>query len=398
MPAVITDNFLTTIPWDRKLHFYPAYKTAIENAGFGTTIDEYDREDSWMKGRKNNNPAYNAGGPNSIKGIVKEMVLDVSKTKGTLQFDFFIPKNGTLRRLNVNGTDVSSSDPPNQAEYPGVTCYYGGWDSINKRRTLYTDITTAIGGWHGPKPTYTANMYTSNGSSPDNQITMSIIENAAYSVSKDSTWNHGMSNSIVNLLPYGYHFAPLLGVTADYPGVYGVSDNPNPLTRVFDYRYPVQFRALNHPEIRGVFVLQQNRAPAFFGYVRPATKPSWWDENNFPFVMIPQTPMFDLFAGFHGTNFPLANTPWYALHELVSPDLTGLNPVNGKIDMVSNPIIRYAPNSALLGRFSDEIVTLPPNTVAMFDRVVVSSGVEEYLVISSTKRTGETPALGIRIV
>lgn len=391
--ATITDTYLLTTPWERKTDFYNALKTALTNAGFTTDVNEYDRRDAvsydWLRSA---NAVYEANGANSIKGIIKQVVLDGTKAKGTVQFDFFSTKNGAWANMNPSGVSIGSTDYPNQAMSLGVACYWGGWDSANARRTLHTLTDTAIGSWFSTKPTYTVNMHNNDGALRSGQFDGNVT------VTYDTSWNSGGSTGAGNCA-FGFHFTPGYSSQTGYFGdFYGLVTASNPLCRLPNQNAPVQFKAINHPEMKGVFILQHNRAPWFLGYVRPATKPTWWNEDNFPYVFIPVTPTFNHFAGFNNTYFPIPSTPWFAWHEMIYSNILTKNTFTNKLDIQSSPMIKYATDNAFLGKFSADFIHVPSEGVAMFDKVVVTAGVEEYLIISTTKSSGQLPSLGIRII
>ena len=389
--AIVTDNFLTTTPWDRKTHFYDAMKIALTNAGFTTDIHEYDRADTAAILLRSNNVAYQANGSNSIKGIVKQVVLDASKAKGTVQFDFSTQKNSTFNAFSQNGSSVVSTDYTNQSTSLAIAAYWGGWDSANARRNLATTAGAAIGSWYGPQPLSTAE-YTDSS-------TLSALFAGAFDSTLDPIWNitTGQRRSAT---PLGSTYTPGYSYYSStwFGNFYGALNETNPLCRLPNPNAAVQFKAINHPEIRGIYILQQNRAPWFLGYIRPSQKPSWWDEDTFPYCFIPVTPYFNHFAGFSGSYFPIPSTSWFAWHELTYNLLTGRNTFTNKLDIQSSPTLRYPTDTAILGKFSADVVQIPADGISMFDKIVVTSGVEEYLVISGTRHNASNPYLGLRIV
>lgn len=390
--AVITDTYLTTKPWNYKTHFLPAWKTAIENAGFpNTDIDYYDRQDESIRWNTSN-AAYDANGTHSLVGLVKKMVFDNTKTRGTLQFNFSVRRAGSQNASNGIGSNLAAGNA-DIAPVTSMFAFFGGWDGTNKRPTLTASSDSCLSG-------YSTNV-AGNLSQQTLNALLGCFNGTIDSGGISATTNYP-SGTGANIYPLGYSFTPGYAANANITWMgsfYGTYSVNNPLGYTYNMNDFVLFRAINHPEIRGVFTLQPNRAPIFHGYVRPANKPNYWDENTHPYIFLPVTPHFSLFQTFGGSYSP-HNFTWATWHPLGTPNLNYTYPNNQttKRDILAGPTILSADRGAVLGKFSNDLVLVPEQWVTPFDKIVVTPGVEEYLVLANARRILQGMMLAIRVV
>lgn len=369
MPAAsFIDSYLTA-PFSRKTDFHTAFKAAVEAAGFPSTdIDVFDTDDPRYVAilGSTNFQSETAG---SIKGFVKEIIFNGS-SKGTIQICFF---TRTVWSTVYGGFGGASGSNPytDQAFVAGCFIMQGGWNSTTK---LPTSALSTIGGYS--------------------------VNDAPSVASSVSWWGSGGTTG-----PMG---APVTnaGTSTDrIRCIYGMSN-------------PVRFTAINHGEIRGVYIQQAEKLPQFVGIIRPANKPAGWDENNFPYCFASENSSFFRYRSFYGTqnpyntsiedpvylNFPGCVQWVYEFNNQTSVDVgmgrgpntnaipsNPINPANNnKRDLLTAPyMLNTASGSGvesgrwLIGQFSDDIVISNSIGLDFRDKMVVSSGTEEYTVITS---------------
>jgi hypothetical protein len=355
MPATITTTVLNKT-FNRKTDFMGALGTALVNAGFSNTnLDSYDINDSNGISFNGAGSYWNSGGPGSLVGIVKTVTLS-GATQGTIQMNFFAR---TAYGSNWGGA-TSLSASTELAFHAGSFAVSGGWNTSTKVPTSGT-AGNAIGGYISD---YSGCLTQSTGSSAN---TCFYIANTGTSGGR---------------FPLGHQ----------YNGYSTTSDNTN-----FPYSFssPVFFTAINHSEVRGVFVNQQNRPTTFLGYIRPSTLPTWWNENNHPYVFQPFNTDMMTYRGFYGSLTPFSGQTIYSNYMIgrpgawsasssglpTGPLLGSANTGNSsKRDVMSSPFLLDA--TGIVGRFSSEIVLVNYSGLQQFDKIIVTAGVEEYQVLT----------------
>lgn len=369
MPAAsFTDSYLTA-PFSRKTDFHTAFKAAVEAAGFPTTdIDVFDRDDSRYIALFGT-PNFASGEVGSIRGFVKEIVFNGS-AKGTIQICFF---TRTVWSTTYNGFGGGSGSNPytDQAFAAGCFVIQGGWNSTTK---LPNSALSTIGGY--------------------------TVNTAPSAISSNSWWGDNGTTGLMG--------APIANAGSSVDRVRCVYDMVN----------PIRFTAINHGEIKGVYIQQAEKLPQFVGLIRPANKPPGWDETNFPYCFASENSSFFRYRSFYGAQSPynisidspiLLNFPgcvqWgYELNSQIGVDVgmgrgantsavpsNPINPANNnKRDLMTAPyLLNTAAGSGvesgrwLVGQFSDDIVVSNSIGLDFRDKMVVSSGTEEYTVITS---------------
>jgi hypothetical protein len=365
MPAAsLIDSYLPA-PFNRKVDFHAAFKASVEAAGFpAADIDVFDRADSEYV-NSFGTTYFGAGTVGSIRGFVKEIVFNGS-SKGTIQICFF---TRTIRSTTYGG--YGAAIPYLDLQFvPGFFIVQGGWNSTTK---LPNNALSTISGW-------------GVNSSPDS--------------SASSFW--GVSGAIGTL------GSPLASVGGSGDRVRCILNNTN----------PIKFTAINHPEIRGVYIQQAEKLPHFIGVCRPTDKPATWDENIYPYVLASENSSFFTYRGFYGalspyntiiTDHSFLNFPgcvlWVndynnntftepGLGRTANPGSTPVNPINpannNKREVITAPYIINRFGGAglessrwLLGQYSDDIVITNSIGLDFKDKIIVSPGTEEYTVITT---------------
>lgn len=375
--ATITDTFLDK-PFNRKTDFSNALKTALTNAGFPVgDLDTFDITDAHMISMQGAGATtFNAGNANSIAGFVKNYVVNSGATTGTFQFVFFT-RGAWATAYGGTGIATTTTD---SGFCPGMYPVLGGWDTTNKRPTSTVDG-NCIGG------------YTSDYSAA---LTQSTTANEAR-----YTYHNGNSGALAKL-PTG----------CPYNSAATSTDNS---TFPYNYSNAIFFKAINHPEIRGVFIQQANRQTIFLGYIRPENLPTWWNENSHPYIFT--SPNADLlnFRMFSGVNSPYSSATQANSYRIGNLSLGAGNAANSsKRDVIASPLMLDAQTqTGIIGRFSNDIILTNYSVFAQFDKLIVTPGVEEYLILSQSRYgrpatvntltyTGNidttTYSLGVRIV
>lgn len=374
MPAASVITTYLNPPFNRKIDFHTAFKTAVENAGYPVAdVDVFDIDD----GRyitSYGSTFFGAGTVGSIRGFVKEITFNAS-AKGTIQVCFFtrtiFSSSGGGFGSNTNYQDI--------AFVAGWFAFVGGWNSTTKRPNT-TNPGEILGGWVS-------------------------------------------DNSGANLAMTSHNFVGIGGSSSSLGWPHNNSTDTNIRRRaVLNYIFPIKFTAINHPEIRGVYIQQLEKIPMFIGLIRPANIPQWWNENTKPYAYGSTDSSFLLYRGFSGTASPFLmnfvhtgsltfpgqlwqNWATYYSNTIETGigGFDGLNdlatpPVNpgdsNRRQLISSPSILFnnensLPNTQsskwLGGQFSNDIVVTNSQGLDFLDKIVISPGVEEYSVISTTE-------------
>jgi hypothetical protein len=176
------------------------------------------------------------------------------------------------------------------------------------------------------------------------------------------------------------------------------------------------YTSINHPEVRGVMMYAVDGNTLFLGYFRPASKPTWWDEDKWVYCFQPNDPNFLAFYPIHSSVQPYGNrqnifhsyiilaNSGFRVRDLVYPNrpasVTGLRFLNpsGKRDVVGG-ITVYAPSDDFAGNFGVSGITTTDlaqtcgEGLRRLDILKVTPGVLEYLLLAPI-----TNGLAVRIV
>lgn len=144
------------------------------------------------------------------------------------------------------------------------------------------------------------------------------------------------------------------------------------------------FNSFNHPEAKFVCISQLAPLIGVIGYVRPATKYSWWNENNFPYAFIPANNQFRSFNACGNSATPYNSTSPYDFPSLA---LLDANPISGKRDIKPAPDILSPTSQGIAGTFSSDIVLCASRGTAKFDLIYISS-TEIYTLIFPADDSG----------
>jgi hypothetical protein len=169
--------------------------------------------------------------------------------------------------------------------------------------------------------------------------------------------------------------------------------------------------------MKGVYVYQQGAANYFLGYMRPANKPTWWDEDTYPYTYIPMNTSFLMYRGFSRELSPFdkstitTTAATYLENNLSIPFYTGqtvsklantFKAFPDALQSISSPYLMTTLGN-IAGSFSSDIVVSAYAENDFMDKLVVSAGVEEYRYISSRVQSHfwfrtaavNTPATGL---
>lgn len=148
------------------------------------------------------------------------------------------------------------------------------------------------------------------------------------------------------------------------------------------------------PEFRLV-ALYQGTVSIFLGYVRPETKPNWWEENNFPFVFIPTSN--SNFVTWYSTGLSpysgsIGTRDRFSAHINVG-QFSAPNPVTNRRDILSNILFYAHSNEGIAARSSSDLAMMASTNLVRRDIIQVSVGVEEYYLLNNV-----VGGLGVRII
>lgn len=161
--------------------------------------------------------------------------------------------------------------------------------------------------------------------------------------------------------------------------------------------------AINHDELRMVILyFAASSAAIALGYIRPANKPSWWNENANLYC----------FNAWGSTSTPIGrgnvcgSNPFSIASAASANDfrcddvrMIDANP-SGNRDVVRSPVFSgiQSPARHPVGRFSSDVAIACANNMAFPDKVQVSAGVEEYFILNISGQTATTSSIAVRVV
>lgn len=145
--------------------------------------------------------------------------------------------------------------------------------------------------------------------------------------------------------------------------------------------------AVQHAEMRFVYVANSSTFGAI-GYVRPATKYAWWDENMHLYAFLPSTSnvarLLTLPLGF----MPLAVTGYALTERLDAP------PPSGGSQLIRSPfLIGSTCTKCVLGQFSNDIASVPANAQPVLTEFEAGSDRFTMLLLSAS----DSAALAVRV-
>lgn len=163
--------------------------------------------------------------------------------------------------------------------------------------------------------------------------------------------------------------------------------------------------AINHDELRLVILSGANINTAI-GYIRPTSKPSWWNENSHLYCFNPWTaannpPGRGNVCGLNP--FGIASAATANEFRFDDVRLIDANP-GGTRDLVRSPYYSgtASPSRCNAGRFSADVAIGAGASMALTsaagDKIQVSSGVEEYLVLSNSAANTAQSAIAVRVI
>lgn len=138
------------------------------------------------------------------------------------------------------------------------------------------------------------------------------------------------------------------------------------------------FVALNMGvECKLVMAYQESNYHAL-GYISPANKPDWWSLDSFPYVFIPTS---NTFAICRSTTLNPFNNSEYDL----SVNWTRMGVANwmtNRRDLLNGIVFFTQSNQGVIGRTSDDLVSVAGAGTTRFDTIQVPSSSEQYLIIN----------------
>lgn len=386
--AQLTISYLSP-PFNRKVDFQNALMQSLASAGFpATNTDVFDITD----GELNQNAqfytpsiqsTFQAGGAGSRVGFVKELSYAPSST-GTLGLMCYT-RPVLSSTLGGGGSSNPVFSDTSFLVYAHI--FHGGWNSTTKRPASTNDS--------------------------------KIIGSLKVGYGFGESINNGFSS------PYTYSIDNGNQGTAGMPISVAFTDSLRNLM-CFRYNAPIKFTSINHPEIRGTWIEQVGRVPYFLGIVKPANPPNWWNEATFPYAFLSIKSCFFSLLGFSTTASPfnstinstytvvsagLGNNLYDRNHSTQSKGygfttdnvLSALSlPPDNKRELFTGPSILSdgvvtsgISTKRLCGKFSNDIGVCLSHGLSFGDRLVVSPGTEEYVIINTTTVRDETSSTSI---
>lgn len=132
-------------------------------------------------------------------------------------------------------------------------------------------------------------------------------------------------------------------------------------------------------ELKFLQLSQGTTTTTFLGTIRPENKPSWWNENTYPYCFIPNcnsNPNY--FSTLYSSSLnPYSNNQ---CNLLFSGALSTANSVTGKRDVVAGLLLLSNSNQGIAGKTSTDIALAAASGLAKLDTLQVSAA-EEYTLL-----------------
>ena len=146
----------------------------------------------------------------------------------------------------------------------------------------------------------------------------------------------------------------------------------------------VNFAAFRHPEMILVMVYQSATVNMLVGYVRPATKYSWWNEDEAPFCFVPDANGW--------VNYPCANiNPFGSTTEAYNlatyDSMVNRNRKSGRRDLKPSPDVKSPYTEGITATYSADVCIGATNGTARLDTITVSP-TEIYTILSGSTGNG----------
>lgn len=147
----------------------------------------------------------------------------------------------------------------------------------------------------------------------------------------------------------------------------------------------INFKAIKQnttKEYQLLFVTQSTTVKVL-GTLRPASKPSWWDENSYPFYFIPPAATFATLQSTANATMPYTGSSASTFtSSLNNPNMSAANPITSKRDVLAGVVLYPNSLQGVAGRTSDDLVMVAAAGLTRFDTIQIDPGVEEYILIN----------------
>jgi hypothetical protein len=144
----------------------------------------------------------------------------------------------------------------------------------------------------------------------------------------------------------------------------------------------ITFRGFEKSDESRLIGIRQSNTIQFLGYLYPANKPTWWNENSSLYCFIPGANNFITWNGAAASNSPYGNGTYTS--SLGRTQMASSNPITSKRDVVTGILLYSNANQGAAGRTSDNLVMISGSGLGTYDLIQVTPSVEEYTLLNPT--------------
>jgi len=160
----------------------------------------------------------------------------------------------------------------------------------------------------------------------------------------------------------------------------GVNSGPWGVQVEFNNSTEITFRGFEKSDESRLVGIRQSNIVHFLGYLRPANKPTWWNENSSLYCFIPAANNFITWHGADASNSPYGNATYTS--SLGRAQMASSNPITSKRDVVTGILLYANSNQGACGRTSDDLVMVSGSGLGIYDLIQVTANVEEYTLLN----------------
>jgi hypothetical protein len=159
----------------------------------------------------------------------------------------------------------------------------------------------------------------------------------------------------------------------------GVNSGPWGEQVQFNNSTEITFRGFEKSDECRIVGIRQSNTIQFLGYLYPANKPTWWNENSSLYCFIPAANTFITWNGAAASNSPYGNSGYTS--SLGRAQMATANPITSKRDVVTGILLYANSNQGACGRTSDSLVMVSGSGLGIYDIIQVTPNTEEYTLL-----------------
>lgn len=218
----------------------------------------------------------------------------------------------------------------------------------------------------------------------DDASSTPVSKNAVFEYVFDATKTYGKSYTRVRTSLQNGLFSNILATGWDTTTHTAIGGSVGTSTTSFGNSDFIYVKSINHPEVRGLLYIDDDGIRFSSLCLRPANKPTWWNENNYPFFFtVINTVDFESIVALPGSLSPYNHTLANYFSILRTTYMQFPNPITFARDLLPG-VVLLGPrvnNQGVAGRFSDDVALAAVNTDNSRYGDTFSTGSSEYLLL-----------------